>query len=48
MIPKGMLDREKWLSAGMESQDFKGAIVKFLLKLRLEEILIFGIRSCRR
>jgi len=29
-MPKGMLEREKWLSAGIESQDLSGAIVKGL------------------
>jgi hypothetical protein len=31
MIPKGMLAREKGLSAGIESQDLRGAIAKVLM-----------------
>ena len=30
IIPKGMFEREKWLSEGNESQDLIGAIMKFL------------------
>lgn len=30
MIPKGMLEREKWLSEGMETQDLRGAIMRVL------------------
>ena len=33
MIPKGMLEREKWLSEGMESQDLRGAMAKVLIMM---------------
>lgn len=33
IIPKGRLEREKWLSGGMGSQDLRGAIVSALVLL---------------
>lgn len=44
MIPKGILEREKWLSAGMLSQDFGGAIAKVLM-LQERGLLTRSLRS---
>ena len=55
MIPNGMLAIEKWLSAGMESQDLRGAgagagagaMVQDLQLLRWMERWECFVRSCR-
>lgn len=48
MMPNGMLASEKLLSAGMESQDLRGAIVCVLMLLmRMERWDFVFFRSCR-
>lgn len=46
MMPKGMLEREKWLSAGMESQD--DMVERFLGELRENEKCLVRIEGLVR